>query len=82
MAISALKKSENDSSLLVRIYNTTNQPIDAAKVEINQEFFKSIKLVDLNEVPITDVDERILFIDNEIQLKDIRANEILSFKLA
>jgi mannosylglycerate hydrolase len=82
MAISAVKKSENDQSLLVRIYNTTNQPIEAAKVEINREFFKTIKLVDLNETPIIDADERILFTDNEIQLNDIRSNEIISFKLS
>jgi mannosylglycerate hydrolase len=82
LAISAVKKCENDNSVLVRIYNTTNQPIDSAKVEVNQELFKAINLVDLNENPITDQDERILFTKNEIQLKDIRSNEILSFKLS
>ncbi|PGV53466.1 glycoside hydrolase family 38 C-terminal domain-containing protein [Bacillus sp. AFS037270] len=82
VAISAVKKCENDNSLLVRIYNTTNQPIDSAKLEINQELFKTIKLVNLNEVPITEQDERILFTANEIHLKDIRPNEVLSFTLS
>ncbi|MFY0760904.1 glycoside hydrolase family 38 C-terminal domain-containing protein [Metabacillus dongyingensis] len=82
MAISAVKKCENDNSLLVRIYNTTNQPIDSAKVEINQEFFKTIKVVNLNEVSITELDERILFTANAIHLKDIRPNEVLSFTLS
>jgi mannosylglycerate hydrolase len=82
MAISAVKKCENDNSLLLRIYNTTNQPIDSAKVEINRDYFKSIKLVDLNETPITDTDARILMYSDEIQLTNIRPNEILSFKLS
>ncbi|WP_232696691.1 glycoside hydrolase family 38 N-terminal domain-containing protein [Brevibacillus daliensis] len=82
MAISAVKKSEFDNSLLLRIFNTTNQPIDAVKVEINRELFKAIKLVDLNETLITVMDERIQIENHEIQLKDIRSNEIFSFKLS
>ncbi|MEH7479973.1 glycoside hydrolase family 38 C-terminal domain-containing protein [Neobacillus drentensis] len=82
LAISAVKKCENDNSLLIRIFNITNQPIHSANVEINQELFKAITLVDMNENPISGQDERILFTNNEIQLKDIRSNEILSFKLS
>jgi mannosylglycerate hydrolase len=82
MAISAVKKCENDNSLLLRIYNTTNQPIDSARVVVNQELFDIIKLVDLNEISITEQDERVLFTTNEIQLKDIRPNEVFSFILS
>jgi mannosylglycerate hydrolase len=81
MNISAVKKSEDDHSLLLRIFNTTNQTIDSEKVEINQDLFHSIKLVNLNEKLVTDVDKRIVIADHEIQLTEIRPNEIFSFKL-
>jgi mannosylglycerate hydrolase len=82
MALSAVKKSENDDSLLVRIYNTTNQPITSSKIVINQEFFKTIKTVNLNEKHLPDHNGRIHIDNNEISLKDIKANEIFSFQLS
>lgn len=82
LALSAVKKSENNDSLLVRIYNTTNQPIALAKVGINQIFFKAITLVNLNETPLSDMDERIQINNNEISLKGIKPNEIFSFQLS
>jgi mannosylglycerate hydrolase len=82
LALSAVKKSENNGSLVVRIYNTTNQPIETAKIEINQNFFKNSKLVNLNETLLPDTDERIQIENHEINLKDIRANEIFSFQLS
>jgi mannosylglycerate hydrolase len=81
MAISAVKKAEHDDSLLLRIYNTTNQKIDVAKVGINQEFFKMINLVNLNEAPLAEHTGRVIIENHEIELKDIRPNEIFSFKL-
>jgi mannosylglycerate hydrolase len=82
LALSAVKKSENKDSLLVRIYNTTNQPIASAKVQINPIYFREINLVNLNEKSLADGDERIQIIDNEIRLADIKPNEIFSFQLS
>ncbi|TDL73722.1 alpha-mannosidase [Rhodococcus qingshengii] len=82
LALSAVKKSENNDRLLVRIYNTTNQTIASAKVEINQNFFKEIILVNLNETVLPDTDERIQSRNGEIILKGIKPNEIFSFQLS
>lgn len=82
LAISALKKCESDNSVILRMYNTTNQPISEAKVEVDPELFKTVKPVDLNETLIADVDKRIVINNNQIQLNEIRPNEIFSFKLS
>ncbi|MFJ5758993.1 glycoside hydrolase family 38 C-terminal domain-containing protein [Neobacillus sp. NPDC093182] len=82
LALSAVKKSENNDSLLVRFYNTTNQPIASAKIEVNQAFFKNIILVNLNETLLPETDKRIQIENNEINLKDIKPNEIFSFQLS
>ena len=81
IAISAMKKSEVDNSLIVRIYNTTNQSIDAASVSFNQDFFKAIGLVDLNESKIQ-ADDRFTVMDNQVHLTAIRSNEIINLKLS
>jgi mannosylglycerate hydrolase len=82
MSISAVKKAECDDKVLVRIYNTTNQPIAEAKMEINKEFFKEIQLVNLNEAPLADDAERVVMNYQEVVLKDIRPNEFFSFILS
>lgn len=82
LALSAVKKSENNDSLLIRFYNTTNQPIASAKIEVNEAFFKNIILVNLNETQLPETDKRIQIMNNEINLKDIKPNEIFSFQLS
>ncbi len=82
MALSAVKKSENDDSLVIRVYNTTNLPIDSAVININPEYFKAIALVNLGEKSLPESDNRIQLENNEISLRDIRANEVISFQLS
>jgi mannosylglycerate hydrolase len=82
MALSAVKKSENDDSLVIRVYNTTNLPIDSAKININPEYFKAITLVNLGEKSLPESENRFQLENNKISLKDIRANEVISFQLS
>jgi mannosylglycerate hydrolase len=80
MAVSAMKKCEKDDSIIVRIYNTTDQEIPFAKAAFNTAFFKKAEMVDLNEAPLEE-DGRIQISQGEIGMKDISSNEVLSFKL-
>lgn len=81
IAISAVKKSELDNSLIVRIYNTTNDSIDAASVSFNQDVFKAIELVDMNESKLQ-ADDRFTVTANQVQLTEIRSNEIINLKIS
>ncbi|MGP4079153.1 glycoside hydrolase family 38 C-terminal domain-containing protein [Pseudalkalibacillus sp. R45] len=80
-AISAVKKCEDEDGIIVRIYNTTYQEISEIKTNINNEFFKNVELVDLNERPLDDTDERLTIRDYEIVIDRMRSNEVLTFKL-
>ncbi|MBO1515009.1 glycoside hydrolase family 38 C-terminal domain-containing protein [Metabacillus bambusae] len=82
MAISAVKKCENDDSIIVRIYNTTNQELPIAMASVNTEFFNKIEVVDFNEILHPEADERIQLNESEIVLNDLKSNEIISFKLS
>ncbi|MGG1575374.1 glycoside hydrolase family 38 C-terminal domain-containing protein [Fictibacillus sp. NRS-1165] len=82
MAISAVKKCENDDSIIVRIYNTTDQVLPLVKASVNPEFFNKIELVDLNEILISEADERIQLNHNEIEINDVASNEIFTLKIS
>jgi mannosylglycerate hydrolase len=82
IAISAVKKCENDNGIIVRIYNTTNQNIRFAKIYFNSEIFKKVEIADLNEMLLTQKDDRIHINHNEIEIKDIASNEIFNLKFS
>ncbi|MEL3970840.1 glycoside hydrolase family 38 C-terminal domain-containing protein [Rossellomorea oryzaecorticis] len=81
MAISAVKKSEDDENVIVRIYNATNQEMSSAKASFDTQFFNKVELVDLNEKPIVNTNERMSISKGIIEIKNITSNEILNFKL-
>jgi mannosylglycerate hydrolase len=82
MAISAVKKCETDESMIVRIYNTTDQEISYMKARVNNDFFNNVEMVDLNENVIPETNERFKWNQDALELKDIARNEILTFKLS
>jgi mannosylglycerate hydrolase len=82
IAISAVKKCEDDESMIIRIYNTTDQGIPLVKAHINTDFFKNVEMVDLNEIFISETNERIQWNQGALELKDIASNEILTLKLS
>jgi mannosylglycerate hydrolase len=81
MAISAVKKCEEDDGVIVRIYNTTNQEMHSVKASFDTQFFNDIELVDLNEKPMVNANERMSSSKGRIEIKNITSNEILNFKL-
>ncbi|MGX1902617.1 glycoside hydrolase family 38 N-terminal domain-containing protein [Thermolongibacillus altinsuensis] len=82
IAISAVKKCENDNGIIVRIYNTTNQNIRFAKIYFNSEIFQKVEIADLNEMILTQKDDRIHINYNEIEIKNIASNEIFNLKFS
>lgn len=82
IAISAVKKCENDNGIIVRIYNTTNQNIRFAKIYFNSEIFQKVEIADLNEMLLTQKDDRIHINHNEIEIKNIASNEIFNLKFS
>jgi mannosylglycerate hydrolase len=82
IAISAVKKCENDNGIIVRIFNTTNQNIGFAKIYFNSEIFKNVEIADLNESLLTQKDDRIHINHNEIEIKNIASNEIFNLKFS
>ncbi|WP_017434086.1 glycoside hydrolase family 38 N-terminal domain-containing protein [Saccharococcus caldoxylosilyticus] len=82
IAISAVKKCENDNGIIVRIYNTTNKNINFAKIYFNSEIFKKVEIADLNEMLLAQKDDRIHINHNEIEIKNIASNEIFNLKFS
>lgn len=82
MAISAVKKSENDESMIVRIYNTTNHEISSVKAFINTSFFTNVERVNLNEITDTECKDGVEINQGMIELQNISSNEIITLKLS
>ncbi|MCM3717814.1 glycoside hydrolase family 38 C-terminal domain-containing protein [Fictibacillus phosphorivorans] len=82
IGISAVKKCENDDSLIIRIYNTTDCEIPLIEAQFNTDFFNDIEMVDLNENVLSHTNERIIRDNDRIELKDIKSNEIITLKLS
>ncbi|MFB4162226.1 glycoside hydrolase family 38 C-terminal domain-containing protein [Alteribacillus sp. JSM 102045] len=84
MAISAVKKCENDDNVIIRIYNTTDKEIPFVHAQINGKFFKKAELADLNEKPLSgdETADKFQFHKDTMVITNIKENEIINIKLS
>ncbi len=76
---SAIKKSENDSALIVRFYNSHNNAIDNIKINYDSDIFKEVKLVNLKEEE-TETKTNYFVENSIINIEKMKSNEIVTFK--
>ncbi|MFX0033103.1 MAG: glycosyl hydrolase-related protein [Candidatus Hodarchaeota archaeon] len=80
--LSALKKSEENNYLIVRVYNISSVPQESTLIFCNQIKLKEAKIVNLlEEPPINEIKATVQVIDENVLLVKLQAHVIATVKI-
>ncbi len=76
--ISAIKKAEEDESLILRLYNSSSREIEKTRISIDIERIKEIWLCNLGEEELEKID---IISKGEFEIQNIKPYTVITLKL-
>ncbi|SKC47312.1 glycoside hydrolase family 38 N-terminal domain-containing protein [Maledivibacter halophilus] len=78
---SAIKNSEKDEALIVRLFNTKNKMIESIDIKYDSKIFKDVKFVNLKEEEIK-INKDYEIKNSIINIRSMNRNEIINLKFS
>lgn len=78
LTFSCIKKAERENALILRVFNSSNKPVEKGKIQLAKNF-RDIEIVNLNEETVKD--KRIDYYEGSWHLPILKRNQTLTLKI-